>query len=82
MLNPEKIFILDINRSYKTSAIKREKVMVTSFNFMRIFSDVPRKSILGFLFYLTHINNLSNDIVHLVKQKYAHGHISAESTFF
>ena len=56
--------------------------MVTSFNFMRIFSDVPRESILGFLFYLTHINNLSNDIVHLVKQKYAYGHISAESTFF
>ena len=56
--------------------------MVTSFNFIRIFSDVPRKSILGFLFYLTHINNLSNDIVHLAKQRYAHGHISAESTFF
>ena len=38
MLNPEKIFILD-SRQYTTSA--------TSFNFIKIFSDVPQGSILA-----------------------------------
>ena len=50
---------------------------MTSFSFLKIFSDVLQGSILGPIFFLIDINNLSNDIVSLVKQKYVNAHVSA-----
>ena len=57
--------------------IKRGKVSRHLLIF-RIFGlDVPQKSMLGALFFLIHINNLSNDIVALaIKQRYVHVHTS------
>ena len=75
MLNPEQNFILE-PRQYLTSAIKRDKVTIW------------HPLIWQNLFLLVHINNLSNDIVSLVKQKCAYTHIlnrgpwnSTESAF-
>ena len=47
IVNPEKIFILD-SRQYITLAIKRDKVSIlSSFNFIKVFSDVPQESVLA-----------------------------------
>ena len=43
---------------------------MTSFNFFNTFSVLLEGSIIGFLFFLISIKNLSNDIVSLVKQKH------------
>ena len=48
---------------------------MTSFIFLKIFSDIPQRSMLGRLFFLTYIFNQSNDIASLVKRKYVHGHV-------
>ena len=41
----------------------------------RKISDVPQRFILGTLFFLIHINNLSNNMIALaIKQSYAHTH--------
>ena len=58
-------------------SIKRDKVNRHLLIFRIIGSDVPQRFILGPLFFLIHINNLSNDIVALaIKQRYVHVHTS------
>ena len=53
--------------------IKRAKVSRHPLIFSIFGSDVSQRSILGPLFFLIHINNLSNNIVALaIKQCYLH----------
>ena len=57
--------------------IKRDTVSRHLLIFRIFGSDVPQRSMLGPLFFLIHINNLSNDIVALaIKQRYVHVHTS------
>ena len=52
--------------------IKRDKVSGHLLILSIFGSDLPQRYILGLLFFLIHINNLSNDIVValVIKQKY------------
>ena len=55
--------------------IKRDTVSRHLLIFRIFGSDVPQRPMLGPLFFLIHINNLSNDRVALaIKQRYIHVH--------
>ena len=57
-------------------SIKRDKVNRHLLIFRTFGSDVPQRFILGPLFFLIHINNLSNAMVLLgIKQSYVHAHV-------
>ena len=57
--------------------IKRDTVSRHLLIFRIFGSDVPKRSMLGPLFFLIHINNISNDIVALaIKQRYVHVYTS------
>ena len=57
-------------------SIKRDKVNRHLLIFRIFGSDIPQRFTLGPLFFLIHINNLSNDIVALaIKQSYVHAHV-------
>ena len=57
--------------------IKRDKVSRHLLIFRIFGSDVPQRSMLGPLFFLILIHNLSNDIIALaIKQRYVHVHTS------
>ena len=59
--------------------IKRDKVSRHLLIFRIFGSDVPQRPMLGPLFFLIHINNLSNDIIALaIKQRYIHVHTPVE----
>ena len=57
-------------------SIKRDKVNRHLLIFRIFGSDILKRFTLGPLFFLIHINNLSNDIVALaIKQNYVHAHV-------
>ena len=70
------VFIIKVTVKENSSKWNLQRDKLLQCWIFRKISDVPQRFILGPLFFLIHINNLSNNIVALaIKQSYVHTHV-------